>query len=77
MRIKYNRTSTLQQNGERFNLDKNKYDLVLFDKGVSGKIPFKEREQVEKHLINIVEESQLLEPKRSLSKKMYTIRHSI
>lgn len=44
MRIKYNRTSTLQQEGERFKLDKEKYDLTLFDKGVSGKIPFSERE---------------------------------
>lgn len=40
MRIKYNRTSTLQQEGERFKLDKDNYDLTLFDKGVSGKIPF-------------------------------------
>ena len=44
MRIKYNRTSTLQQEGERFKLDKDNYDLTLFDKGISGKIPFSERE---------------------------------
>ncbi len=55
MKIKYNRTSTIQQQGERFQLDKTDYDLTLFDKGVSGKIPFKEREQVKLHLINLVE----------------------
>jgi ABC-type sulfate transport system substrate-binding protein len=44
MRIKYNRTSTISQDGERFKLDKEFYDLTLFDKGVSGKIPFMERE---------------------------------
>jgi DNA invertase Pin-like site-specific DNA recombinase len=43
--IKYNRTSTIQQEGERFKLDKDNYDLTLFDKGVSGKIPFSEREK--------------------------------
>ena len=45
MRIKYNRTSMISQRGERFKLDKEKYDLTLFDKGVSGKIPFSEREK--------------------------------
>ncbi|MGM1056308.1 MAG: recombinase family protein [Bacteroidota bacterium] len=45
MRIKYNRTSTVNQDGERFKLDKDNYDLVLFDKGVSGKVPFNEREK--------------------------------
>ena len=44
MRVKYNRTSTIQQEGERFKLDKYNYDLTIFDKGVSGKIPFSERE---------------------------------
>ena len=44
MRVKYNRTSTIQQEGERFKLDKDIYDLTIFDKGVSGKIPFSERE---------------------------------
>ena len=45
LKIKYNRTSTIQQEGERFKLDKDSYDLTLFDKGVSGKIPFSEREK--------------------------------
>ena len=44
MIVKYNRTSTIQQEGERFKLDKDNYDLTIFDKGVSGKIPFSERE---------------------------------
>lgn len=43
MRVKYNRTSTLNQEGKRFDLDKEDYNLVLFDKGVSGKIKFSER----------------------------------
>ena len=45
MKVKYNRTSTLNQTGERFKMDEDKYDLTLFDKGVSGKVPFKEREK--------------------------------
>lgn len=45
MRISYRRTSTINQSGERFKLDKSNYDLILFDKGVSGKIPFQEREK--------------------------------
>ena len=44
MNIKYNRTSTIQQEGKRFDLDITEYDLTIFDKGVSGKIPFSERE---------------------------------
>lgn len=53
MKIKYNRTSTLNQTGNRFTADKEKYDLVLFDHGVSGKIPFKERENG-KRLVELV-----------------------
>jgi DNA invertase Pin-like site-specific DNA recombinase len=45
MKIKYNRTSTINQSGERYKLDKEGYDLTLFDRGVSGKVPFKEREK--------------------------------
>jgi DNA invertase Pin-like site-specific DNA recombinase len=55
MRVKYNRTSTIQQEGERFKLDKDNYDLTIFDKGVSGKIPFSEREGGIK-LTNLVNE---------------------
>ncbi len=43
MKIKYNRVSTLNQSGNRFQEDDNTYDLVLMDK-VSGKTPFFERE---------------------------------
>lgn len=35
MKIKYNRVSTLQQSGDRFQVDDTKYDLILFDK-ISG-----------------------------------------
>ncbi len=42
LRIKYNRVSTLQQSGDRFAVDVEKYDLVLFDK-ISGSIAFKDR----------------------------------
>jgi DNA invertase Pin-like site-specific DNA recombinase len=45
MRVKYNRTSTINQHGERFKLDKSNYDKIFFDKGVSGKIPFMNREK--------------------------------
>ena len=60
MKIKYNRTSTINQNGERFNLDKEQYNLTLFDKGVSGKLPFHER-QKGKVLINLVYEGKVQE----------------
>jgi len=43
MRIKYNRTSTINQHGERFKLDKENYDYTLNDFGVRGKIPFKDK----------------------------------
>ena len=43
MKIKYNRTSTIQQEGNRFQLDKDDYGLTIFDKGVSGKVLFAER----------------------------------
>lgn len=42
MRVKYNRVSTLNQTGNRFQIDKNKYDLELMDK-VSGSVDFFER----------------------------------
>ncbi len=60
MRIKYNRTSTLQQEGERFKLDKDNYDLVLFDKGVSGKVNFSERSESKK-LIQLTEDAKVSE----------------
>jgi len=42
MKIKYNRVSTLQQSGDRFSVDNDKYDIVFLDK-VSGSIGFKDR----------------------------------
>ena len=60
MRVKYNRTSTIQQEGERFKLDKENYDLTLFDKGVSGKIPFSERIEGKK-LTELVKEGKVSE----------------
>ena len=60
MRVKYNRTSTIQQEGERFKLDKENYDLTLFDKGVSGKIPFSERTEGKK-LTDMVKEGKVTE----------------
>jgi DNA invertase Pin-like site-specific DNA recombinase len=60
MRVKYNRTSTIQQKGERFGLDKDNYDLTLFDKGVSGKIPFSKREEGKK-LTELVKDGKVSE----------------
>lgn len=54
MRVKYNRVSTLQQSGDRFELDGDKYDLTLLDK-VSGSISFKDRPKG-KEVVQLVEE---------------------
>lgn len=59
LRIKYNRVSTLQQSGDRFSVDKDLYDLVLFDK-VSGTVPFKERPKA-KELVELVEQGKVKE----------------
>ena len=56
--IKYNRTSTINQKGERFKLDKGNYDLTINDFGVSGKIPFNRREGGSK-LIELVKEGKV------------------
>ena len=58
MIIKYNRTSTINQKGERFKLDKDNYDLTINDFGVSGKIPFNRREGGYK-LIELVKEGKV------------------
>lgn len=58
MKIKYNRTSTINQSGERYKLDSDKYDLTLFDKGVSGKVPFKEREKG-KVLVELIQKGEV------------------
>jgi DNA invertase Pin-like site-specific DNA recombinase len=53
MKIKYNRVSTIQQSGNRFELDTDTYDLTLLDK-VSGSIPFMERPKG-KEVVQLVE----------------------
>ena len=53
MILKYNRVSTIQQSGDRFGLDNEKYDLTLLDK-ISGSIPFKERPRA-KEVVKLVE----------------------
>lgn len=60
MRIKYNRTSTINQDGKRFEMDKSGYDLIIFDKGVSGKIPFAKREGGQK-ILSLLEEKKISE----------------
>ena len=60
MKVSYRRTSMLKQHGKRFDLDKNEYDLILFDRGVSGKIPFSERTEGGK-LTQLVDEGKVSE----------------
>ncbi|SEM18436.1 Site-specific DNA recombinase [Chryseobacterium taichungense] len=59
MRVKYNRVSTMLQTGNRFEVDKDKYDLVLLDK-ISGAVSFKDRPK-SKELIQLVEEGKVRE----------------
>lgn len=59
MRVKYNRVSTLQQSGDRFSVDQENYDLVLFDK-VSGSVSFKDRPKA-KELVDLVEQGNVKE----------------
>jgi len=60
MKVKYQRTSTMEQHGERFGLDVDGYDLILFDRGISGTKPFRERTNGMK-IITLVEEGRLKE----------------
>ena len=59
MKIKYNRVSTIQQSGNRFSVDQDKYDLVLFDK-ISGSISFKDRPKG-KEIEKLVEQGKISE----------------
>ncbi|AZA78110.1 recombinase family protein [Chryseobacterium sp. G0186] len=59
MRIKYNRVSTLLQTGNRFEADKEKYDMVFLDK-ISGSVSFKDRPK-SKELIKLIEEGKISE----------------
>lgn len=58
MKIKYQRTSTLQQHGDRFNTDEDNYDLIFFDKGISGTRPFNERTESAK-IVKLVNEGKV------------------
>jgi DNA invertase Pin-like site-specific DNA recombinase len=61
LRIKYQRTSSVQQKGERFSTDDaSKYSEVIFDQGVSGTKPFRERTGG-KRIISLVEQGLLKE----------------
>ncbi|MCF1751369.1 recombinase family protein [Mariniradius sediminis] len=59
MKVKYNRVSTLNQTGDRFQADTDQYDLTLMDK-VSGTQKFNERPKA-KELIQLVESGQVKE----------------
>ena len=59
MRVKYNRVSTIQQTGDRFLNDSEKYDLTLLDK-VSGSIPFSDRPKG-KEIVSLVEAGKITE----------------
>ena len=60
MKVKYQRTSTMEQHGDRFGMDVDGYDLVLFDRGISGTKPFRERTNGIK-IITLVEQGILKE----------------
>jgi DNA invertase Pin-like site-specific DNA recombinase len=61
LRIKYQRTSSIQQKGERFSTDDaSKYSEVIFDQGVSGTKPFRERTGGMR-IISLVEQNLLRE----------------
>ncbi|MDO3423967.1 recombinase family protein [Chryseobacterium sp. APV1] len=59
MRVKYNRVSTLIQTGNRFEADKEKYDIVFLDK-ISGSVSFKNRPK-SKELIRLVDDGKISE----------------
>lgn len=59
LRVKYNRVSTLQQTGNRFEADKEKYDLVFFDK-ISGSVKFKDRPKAQE-MMKLIEEGKISE----------------
>ena len=54
-KIKYTRTSSSAQMGQRFLVDTQKYDEVYFDQGISGTKPFRERTNGMK-IISLVEQ---------------------
>ena len=59
MKAKYNRVSTIEQSGNRFQDDTDQYDLTIMDK-VSGSIPFRDRDGGSQ-IVELVESGQLKE----------------
>lgn len=59
MRVKYNRVSTIQQSGARFENDVEKYDKTFFDK-ISGSVKFADRPKA-KELIELIEDGKVSE----------------
>jgi DNA invertase Pin-like site-specific DNA recombinase len=59
MKVKYNRVSTLQQTGDRFSVDNDKYNIVFLDK-VSGSVGFKDRPKG-KEVTKLVDEGKVRE----------------
>lgn len=80
MRVKYQRTSTIAQLGNRFQTDTENYHKVFFDQGVSGLIPFRERTEAKK-LIKLVEgggvSEIVLEELRDLGRNMIDVLNSL
>lgn len=80
MRLKYQRTSTNAQLGNRFETDSDAYYKVYFDQGVSGLIPFAERTEARK-LIKLVEGGGVteivLEELRDLGRNMIDVLKSL
>jgi DNA invertase Pin-like site-specific DNA recombinase len=60
MRVKYNRISTLQQTGDRYSLDKEKYDLTIVDM-LSGTVPFRDRPKMKEKLLPLISSGKLTE----------------
>lgn len=59
LRVKYNRVSTLQQTGNRFDTDTEKYDKIFFDK-ISGSVKFKDRPKAQE-MIKLIEQGKVTE----------------
>jgi len=59
MKVKYNRVSTIQQTGDRFSVDNEKYDITFLDK-VSGSVSFKDRPKG-KEIVKLIEEGMITE----------------
>ena len=66
MKVKYKRTSTMEQHGKRFGLDTEHYDHILFDRGISGTKPFRERAGSMNIITNVIVTIQSLGNLRSI-----------